>query len=55
MARTISEIKKSLTDEYLAQKEVQIKYDITPGTKWEEVAFNRMANHDLYPEKVDNR
>lgn len=26
-----------------------------PGTKWEEVAFNRMANHDLYPEKVDNR
>lgn len=24
-------------------------------TKWEEVAFNRMANHDLYPEKVDNR
>ena len=26
-----------------------------PGTKWEEVAWNRMANHDLYPEKVDNR
>ncbi len=25
------------------------------GTKWEEVAFNRMANHDLYPEKIDNR
>ena len=25
------------------------------GTKWEEVAFNRMANHVLYPEKVDNR
>lgn len=25
------------------------------GTRWEEVAFNRMANHDLYPEKVDNR
>ena len=25
------------------------------GTKWEEVALNRMANHDLYPEKVDNR
>lgn len=25
------------------------------GTKWEQVAFNRMANHDLYPEKVDNR
>ena len=26
-----------------------------PGTRWEEVAFNRMCNHDLYPEKVDNR
>ena len=26
-----------------------------PGTKWEDVAWNRMANHDLYPEKVDNR
>ena len=26
-----------------------------PGTKWEEVAWNRLANHDLYPEKVDNR
>ncbi len=25
------------------------------GTKWEEFAFNRFANHDLYPEKVDNR
>ena len=25
------------------------------GTKWEEVAWNRLANHDLYPEKVDNR
>lgn len=25
------------------------------GTKWEEVAFNRLANHDLYPEKIDNR
>ncbi|MDR1773720.1 MAG: preQ(1) synthase [Clostridioides sp.] len=25
------------------------------NTKWEEVAFNRLANHDLYPEKVDNR
>ena len=25
------------------------------GTKWEDIAFNRMANHDLYPEKVDNR
>ena len=26
-----------------------------PGTKWEEVAWNRLSNHDLYPEKVDNR
>ena len=26
-----------------------------PGTKWEEVAWNRLANHDLYPETVDNR
>ena len=25
------------------------------GTKWEEVAWNRLTNHDLYPEKVDNR
>ena len=25
------------------------------GSKWEEIAFNRMANHDLYPERVDNR
>lgn len=25
------------------------------GTKWEEIAFNRMANHDMYPEKIDNR
>jgi len=24
-------------------------------TKWADIAFNRMANHDLYPEKVDNR
>ncbi len=24
-------------------------------TKWEKVAFERMVNHDLYPEKVDNR
>ena len=22
-----------------------------PGTRWEEVAFNRLANHDLYPGK----
>lgn len=26
-----------------------------PGTKWEKVAWERMANHDLYPEIVDNR
>lgn len=26
-----------------------------PGTRWEQVAFDRMANHDMYPEKVDNR
>ncbi len=26
-----------------------------PGTRWEKVAFERLANHDLYPEKVDNR
>lgn len=25
------------------------------GTKWEQIAENRLANHDLYPEKVDNR
>ena len=28
---------------------------IEPGTKWEDVAWNRLSNHDLYPEKVDNR
>lgn len=26
-----------------------------PNTKWEKIAFDRLANHDLYPEKVDNR
>ncbi len=26
-----------------------------PGTKWEEVAWSRLAQHDLYPEKIDNR
>ena len=26
-----------------------------PGTKWEEIAAMRLANHDLYPERVDNR
>ena len=46
MARTISEIKKSLTDEYLAQKEVQIKYDITPGTKWED-AFSKVSIENI--------
>ena len=26
-----------------------------PGTCWEEMAKNRLMQHDLYPEKVDNR
>ena len=26
-----------------------------PGTRWEEVAWNRLANHDMNPEKIDNR
>ena len=26
-----------------------------PGTPWADVAFNRLTNHDLYPEKIDNR
>ncbi len=26
-----------------------------PNTKWEEVASYRLTNHDLYPERVDNR
>ncbi|WP_017471176.1 preQ(1) synthase [Amphibacillus jilinensis] len=26
-----------------------------PNTKYEEIATHRMLNHDLYPEKVDNR
>lgn len=25
------------------------------GTKWEDVAFNRLIQHDMYPEKIDNR
>ena len=25
------------------------------GTPWEQVAFDRLTHHDLYPEKVDNR
>lgn len=26
-----------------------------PGTKYEQLAQNRLWNHDMYPEKVDNR
>lgn len=26
-----------------------------PGTRWEDIAQHRLANHDLYPEKIDNR
>ena len=26
-----------------------------PGTRWEQVAWDRMRNHDMLPEKVDNR
>ena len=26
-----------------------------PGTDWEQVAWNRMSNHDMFPEKIDNR
>lgn len=26
-----------------------------PGTRWEEAAWSRMSQHDMYPEKVDNR
>ena len=26
-----------------------------PGTRWEQVAWERLSGHDLYPEKVDNR
>ena len=26
-----------------------------PGTEWEEMAKKRLMQHDLYPEKVDNR
>jgi 7-cyano-7-deazaguanine reductase len=25
-----------------------------PGTKWEDVAWQRLSQHDLYPERVDN-
>lgn len=26
-----------------------------PGTKWKEVAWKRLSEHDMYPEMVDNR
>ena len=26
-----------------------------PQTKWEDFAFKRLLNHDMYPEKIDNR
>ena len=26
-----------------------------PGTKWEQMAWDRLSHHDLYPEKIDNR
>lgn len=26
-----------------------------PGTKWEEVAWDRLSHHDMDPEKIDNR
>ena len=26
-----------------------------PGTKYEQMAFERLLHHDMYPEKVDNR
>lgn len=26
-----------------------------PDTRWEEAAWQRLSQHDLYPEKVDNR
>lgn len=26
-----------------------------PGTKWEDMAAKRLFEHDMYPEKVDNR
>ena len=26
-----------------------------PGTPWEKTAVDRLSNHDLYPERVDNR
>ena len=26
-----------------------------PGTPWEQVAWQRLSHHDLYPESIDNR
>lgn len=26
-----------------------------PNTKWENMAYNRLIQHDMYPEKIDNR
>ena len=26
-----------------------------PGTKWDEMAFNRLINHDMNPENINNR
>ena len=26
-----------------------------PGTRWEEMAWNRLSHHDMTPDKVDNR
>lgn len=26
-----------------------------PGTKWEQLAWERLARHDMYPEHIDNR
>ena len=46
MARTIDQIKESITSEYLAQREVQIKYGITPGTKWED-AFSKVSIENI--------
>lgn len=25
------------------------------GTRWEEIAWKRLTEHDMYPEKIDNR
>lgn len=31
------------------------EYSSDPVSKWEEMAEHRMMNHDMYPEKIDNR